>query len=168
MLLAVAVQHFRTYTLVREAARLERHRDDLVLGNAALRVEIQRLRTDDRYIERLAREQLGMLRPGEMELVVIPTADQHPTGQDPTTARARQHGGARDRSSRSPMKWSGASSRSSRTCSARDPRGPGDHGPQASSHGRSVDSRRPPAFPRLHRARAESHDTGGPRITGLH
>jgi cell division protein FtsL len=92
MLLAVAVQHFRTYTLVREAARLERHRDDLVLGNAALRVEIQRLRTDDRYIERLAREQLGMLRPGEMELVVIPTADQHPTGQDPTNARARQHG----------------------------------------------------------------------------
>jgi hypothetical protein len=92
MLLAVAVQHFRTYTLVREAARLERHRDDLVMGNAALRVEIQRLRTDDRYIERLAREQLGMLRPGEMEMVVIPTADQHPTGQDPTTARARQHG----------------------------------------------------------------------------
>ena len=61
MLLAVAVQHFRTYTLVREAARLERHRDDLVLGNGALRVEIQRLRTDDRYIERLAREQQPLL-----------------------------------------------------------------------------------------------------------
>jgi hypothetical protein len=57
-----------------------------------LRVEIQRLRTDDRYIERLAREQLGMLRPGEMELVVIPTPDQRSTGQDPTAARARQRG----------------------------------------------------------------------------
>ena len=29
---------------------------------------------DDRYLERLAREQLGMLRPDEVELVLVPSA----------------------------------------------------------------------------------------------
>jgi cell division protein FtsB len=71
-ILGFALQYFRTYTLAREAARLERHRLDLLAGNAALLAEIQRLRTDDQYLERLAREQLGMLRPGEMELVIVP------------------------------------------------------------------------------------------------
>lgn len=92
MLLAVGVQHLRTYTLVREAARLERRRQDLRTENAALRVEIQRLRTDNQYIERLAREQLGMLRPGERELVIIPASDQRPAGQDPTASRVEQRG----------------------------------------------------------------------------
>ena len=92
MLLAVGVQHLRTYALVREAARLERHRHDLFAENAVLREEIQRLRTDDRYIERLAREQLGMLRPGEVELIMTPTSDQRPGGEDPTASRAAPRG----------------------------------------------------------------------------
>jgi cell division protein FtsL len=75
--LGCAVQYFRTYTLAREAARLERHREDLVAENAALLMEIRRLRTDDQYLERLAREQLGMLRPGEMELVIVPGGSTH-------------------------------------------------------------------------------------------
>ncbi len=70
--LAFGVQYVRTYTLAREGARLERYRRDLLVQNASLLAEIQRLRTDDQYIERLAREQLGMLRPGEMELVIVP------------------------------------------------------------------------------------------------
>jgi len=93
MLLAVGVQHLRTYALVREAARLERHRHDLFAENAVLREEIQRLRTDDRYIERLAREQLGMLRPGEVELIMTPTSDQRPGGEDPTASRAKPRSG---------------------------------------------------------------------------
>lgn len=75
--LGVALQYFRTYALAREAARLERHREDLLAGNAALLAEIRRLRTDDQYLERLAREQLGMLGPGEIELVIVPGGSTH-------------------------------------------------------------------------------------------
>ncbi|HLW61563.1 MAG TPA: septum formation initiator family protein [bacterium] len=72
ILVALVGQYVRTYALEREAARLERHRQELLAENATLDAEIHRLRTDDQYIERLAREQLGMLRPGEMELVIVP------------------------------------------------------------------------------------------------
>jgi len=34
--------------------------------NQLLRERLHRLRTDDRYLERLAREQLGFVRPGEI------------------------------------------------------------------------------------------------------
>ncbi len=90
MLLAVGAQHLHTYTLAREAARMEQRRQGLLAENAALRVEIQRLRTDDQYIERLAREQLGMVRPGEMELVLMPAAAQRAGGQAPARARGEQ------------------------------------------------------------------------------
>ncbi len=76
-ILGVAVQYFRTYALAREAARLERHREELLDENTALLVEIRRLRTDDQYLERLAREQLGMLGPGEIELVIVPGGSTH-------------------------------------------------------------------------------------------
>jgi cell division protein DivIC len=87
MLIAVGAQHLRTYTLAREAARLEQRRQSLLSENAALRVEIQRLRTDDRYIERLAREQLGMLRPGEMELVPVPAPERRAGAEEPAGPR---------------------------------------------------------------------------------
>jgi cell division protein FtsB len=69
---ALAAQYLRTYDLGREAARLERRKQELLIQNATLYAEIRRLRTDDRYIERLAREQLGMVKPGEVEFVIIP------------------------------------------------------------------------------------------------
>lgn len=65
-------QYAKTYTLAREKARLEQRRRDLMTDNARLRDEIQRLRTDDRYIEQIARQQLGLVRPGEVELLVVP------------------------------------------------------------------------------------------------
>lgn len=81
---ALAIQYFRTYTLAREATRLERRRHDLLAQNAALRAEIERLRTDDRYLEQLARGQLGMLRPGEIELVIVQAAStRQPTEHEP-------------------------------------------------------------------------------------
>ena len=91
-----ALQYVRTYTLAREAAHLERRRQHLLTENAALRGEIQRLRTDDQYLEQLAREQLGMLRPGEMELVIVPQAPppHRLTEREP---RARDTAGANDR-----------------------------------------------------------------------
>lgn len=80
MLVALSMQYARTYSLAREAARLDQHRRDLILANARLREEIQRLETDDRYIERLAREQLGLVRPGEIELLLVPEGAAPPPG----------------------------------------------------------------------------------------
>jgi cell division protein DivIC len=78
MLVALSVQCARTYHLAREAAQLEQHRRDLINANARLREEIWRLETDDRYIERLAREQLGLVRPGEIELLIVPQGSPPP------------------------------------------------------------------------------------------
>lgn len=80
MLFALSVQYARTYSLAREAARLEQHRRDLIAENQRLREEIQRLQTDDRYIERLAREQLGLVRPGEIELLIVPPSSPPASG----------------------------------------------------------------------------------------
>lgn len=45
---------------------LEEHIFELQAGNARMRERIARLRTDPRAIERLARERLGLVRPGEI------------------------------------------------------------------------------------------------------
>jgi cell division protein FtsB len=93
-ILGFALQYFRTYTLAREADRLERRRHDLLIQNASLLAEINRLRTDDRYLEELARGQLGMLRPGERELVIIPAEPAlRPTERDSSTTEPAQAGG---------------------------------------------------------------------------
>lgn len=39
---------------------------DLLRENERLRVTLTRLRSDDRYLERLARERLGFVRPGDL------------------------------------------------------------------------------------------------------
>ena len=49
----------RAQALVQEAARLKKE-------NQRLRREIERLKTDPAFIERLAREELGMVKPGEL------------------------------------------------------------------------------------------------------
>jgi cell division protein FtsL len=72
MLTALSHQYANTYALAREKARLEQRRRDLLADNARLRGEIERLQTDDRYIEEIARRQLGLVRPGEIELFVVP------------------------------------------------------------------------------------------------
>jgi cell division protein FtsL len=72
VLVALTNQYTKTYTLARDEARLEQRRRDLITDNARLRDEIERLQTDDRYIEQIAREQLGLVRPGEVELLVVP------------------------------------------------------------------------------------------------
>ncbi len=88
MLVALSAQYFRTYSLARQAERLEQRRRDLVAENQALREEIHRLQTDDRYIEQLAREQLGLLKPGEVELQIVPSQPPAPDSDDPATPRA--------------------------------------------------------------------------------
>lgn len=49
----------------RRAEALERQVDDLREENGRLAEQIHALRTDPRAIERLAREELGLARPGE-------------------------------------------------------------------------------------------------------
>ncbi len=78
---ALAAQYSRTYALGREAARLDERRRELVASNEALREEIQRLRTDDKYLAWLARKELGMVRPGEVEFLIVP-----PQGSERTVA----------------------------------------------------------------------------------
>src|ERR1039457_3410017 len=43
-------------------AALEKHRNQLAADNAAFRTRIAKLRSDDRYIERLIRRELGYAR----------------------------------------------------------------------------------------------------------
>ena len=56
--------HLRTLTNEQDA--LGKRIALLLHENEQLRTRIQRLRTDDRTLERLAREQLGFTRPGEI------------------------------------------------------------------------------------------------------
>ena len=54
----IALQHHRT--------ALEARRDRLAAENASFRTTIQKLRSDDRYIERLIRRELGYARSDEL------------------------------------------------------------------------------------------------------
>lgn len=72
----------QVYRLEREAARLEQLRGDLEEQNALLREEIKLLHTPQ-YVEKLAREQLGLVKPGEISLLIVQApADPLPPRQD--------------------------------------------------------------------------------------
>jgi cell division protein FtsB len=61
------------------AARLAQELEDLRAENLRLAGEIQSLRTDPRAIERLAREELGLARPGETVFLIRDEAlAEHP------------------------------------------------------------------------------------------
>lgn len=54
-----------------ELARLERLSDELARENARLSARAEQLR-DEEFLERLARQCLGMVKPGETAFVVVP------------------------------------------------------------------------------------------------
>ena len=60
-------------------AALEGRRDQLAADNAAFRTRVQKLRSDDRYLERLIRRELGYARPDEL---VYKFADDNDTAPD--------------------------------------------------------------------------------------
>jgi len=62
-------------------AALEARRDQLAADNASFRTRVQRLRSDDRYIERLIRSELGYARPDEL---VYKFADDKGDGNKPS------------------------------------------------------------------------------------
>lgn len=57
---------------------LEQQADDLVSRNAALEARIERF-NDPVYLERLARECLGMVKPGETAFVIVPARGAPPS-----------------------------------------------------------------------------------------
>jgi cell division protein FtsB len=77
-LLLYAVGPLRTYLAQRDRlAQLEQQTQVLEQENVRLEREIERL-NDPQYLERLARERLGMAKPGEIGFVVVP--EQPPAG----------------------------------------------------------------------------------------
>lgn len=80
------------YRLEREAARLVRLRENLQQQNAILREEITLLHSPA-YIEKIAREQLGLVKPGEITLLIVqpppapPTASLKPAPRPSWAAR---------------------------------------------------------------------------------
>jgi cell division protein FtsB len=53
-------------SLRRHRRALEAHREELLTRNAALRTDVQKLTSDNRYLERLIRRELGYSRPNEL------------------------------------------------------------------------------------------------------
>ena len=53
-------------TLRQHRVALEAQRQQLLERNAALKTSVQKLRSDDRYLEHLIRRDLGYARPGEL------------------------------------------------------------------------------------------------------
>jgi cell division protein FtsB len=72
LLLSLAVAPFRTLMQQRgELGDLQRQTEQLERENADLQTKIQRF-NDPAYLERLARECLGMVSPGEIAFVTVP------------------------------------------------------------------------------------------------
>jgi cell division protein FtsB len=72
ILLTLAVAPLRALVDGRNAlSQLERQAEDLERQNTRLEARIEQL-NDPTYLERLARECLGMVRPGETAFVMVP------------------------------------------------------------------------------------------------
>jgi cell division protein FtsL len=84
------LSYWHGYQLNREAVQTERERDALRRQNAQLREEIRQLHRPE-YVERIAREQLGLVRPDEIAIIVVrPTPAPRVTaapGRDSDTER---------------------------------------------------------------------------------
>lgn len=56
----------RMYQMHRDRAALEREIEQLTAANASLAEEVRSLRTDPARVEAIAREELGLVKPGEL------------------------------------------------------------------------------------------------------
>jgi cell division protein FtsB len=79
ILLTLAVAPLRALIDQRsDLAKLEQQAEQLADRNARLEARIDRF-TDPTYLEQLARECLGMVRPGETAFVMVPTRGAPPS-----------------------------------------------------------------------------------------
>jgi cell division protein FtsB len=75
LLLSLLLSDMGIFTLIdlhRTRSELQQEITDLREKNAALSGQVQALRSDPVYIEALARDQLGMVRPGEQVYRLVP------------------------------------------------------------------------------------------------
>ncbi len=70
IVVAFGTSTLEVYRLEREAAELDRTKHQLQEQNALLHEEIKLLYTSP-YIERIAREQLGLVKSGEIALLIV-------------------------------------------------------------------------------------------------
>ena len=56
----------RLYQMYRDRAAIEREIDQLTAANASLAEDVRLLRTDPARVEAIAREELGLVKPGEI------------------------------------------------------------------------------------------------------
>ena len=89
LVLAIVVLLFAMVVPVRtlmqqrsDLARLQKEERLLAQRNGALSRQIARL-NDPAYLERIARECLGMTKPGEISFVVVPRGGSNAGSQDP-------------------------------------------------------------------------------------
>ena len=68
----------RLYHMHRDRVALEREIDQLTAANAALAEEVRNLRTDPARVEAIAREELGLVKPGEIVYEFRPAAPPAP------------------------------------------------------------------------------------------
>ena len=64
----------RVWTLKKDVETLEREVGTLRAETARLTVDVDRLRTDPDYIEQIARDKLGLVKPGDRVLKLPPTS----------------------------------------------------------------------------------------------
>jgi cell division protein FtsL len=81
--IAFTTTFLELFRLQREADRLLRTRQSLQQETATLREEIRALHTPE-YIEKIAREQLGLVKPGEISLLIV----QPPAKTPPAPTRS--------------------------------------------------------------------------------
>ncbi|HOV80316.1 MAG TPA: septum formation initiator family protein [Bacillota bacterium] len=77
-------QFSRISSLQREIENIQQQVNELQQKNAALRQELQMVQSDS-YIEKIAREKLGLVKPGETRVVPVPEGTRLKTVQPPDT-----------------------------------------------------------------------------------
>ena len=86
LLLGLAVQaifgptgHLKMQRLEEENQSLTRDKEALESGNRQVMGEIESLKTDPATIEKIAREELGLVREGEIKIVTKPDSQDSPS-----------------------------------------------------------------------------------------
>lgn len=83
MLAIIGGKALQGYEMREEARALERRIDDLRKENRRLAEELEYLRSDQ-YIEKVAREELGLVRPGDVAVAAIVPEDGRSASLLPT------------------------------------------------------------------------------------
>ncbi len=74
-LLISFITHFnKLYALQGDIKEIERQVEEIKIKNEELRKQLKQVQSDS-YIEQVAREKLGLVKPGETRIVPVPRAD---------------------------------------------------------------------------------------------